>query len=1625
MADPSTSRRLVDATPAVPVDMLPLLDAVTGHVPARERPLAAAFTRHLFEKAGADLLTALPLAHLVRIALSTYRFATTRGTEEPRVRVLSIGAAEADWDGPLTVIQTLLRDRPFIVDTIHECLREADCTVRRLIHPIFGADRDVHGAARALSAPGLIGHNESLVHVEADPVAHPDALAALLTERLRDVIRATEDYAAMRRRAEEIARDLRADILPPPWNRDAEEVADFVDWLGQHSFLFLGYREYQYAEHGDGLTAVVRHGTGMGILRATERSAFATPGPVPARWRRRLREPPLLIVSKTNAESPVQRRAHMDYVGIKDVSATGTVVGERRFLGLFTAKAYADEPTTVPLLRRKLATILESEGAAEGSHDYKAIVAIFNSLPTVELMASGVEGLRAAIKAILTTRSIGSTTPRVLYRSDTIGRGVFVTVIVPRDRFSDALYRRSRERLTAVVGAIAILEERLVIEESDLARMHFYLALPADAAPVIGRDELERAVGTLLETWDDRLRAQLRTQRSAEEAARLAARYSAAFPAEYTAATTDVAAVRDIGHLERVAATREPQVDFSNDDATPGVSALRLYLLDDLVLSDFLPVLENVGLTVLSADRLDIVLPDIGRIRTHTFLVQDQHGARLMTEPATRLLTPAILLLHEGRLENDRLNSLILTAGLDWRQVELLRTYVNHGVQIGTAPTRPALIRALVGAVASARVLWRYFAAKFDPTASGTPAERRTALLQPIEAEFFASLEAVQSVAEDRMLRGLFAAVAATVRTTFFAPRQSRQATENGAPAEPGPIAIKLDPLRIPHVPRPRPRHEIYVHAPQMEGLHLRAADVARGGLRLSDRPDDFRTEILDLMKTQMVKNAVIVPAGAKGGFVVKPPRGATRTPALIVDAYRTFIRSLLGLTDNLVRGQIVPPRDVLCDDAADPYLVVAADKGTATFSDVANEIATQEGFWLGDAFASGGTHGYDHKRQGITARGAWECVRRHFREMGRDADREELTVIGIGDMSGDVFGNGLLLSRHVKLLAAFNHLHIFLDPDPDPERSYAERERLFRLPRSAWTDYRPEALGPGGGVYLRSAKTLRLSPAARALLGLTGDDPPGEDVVRAILCAEADVLWSGGIGTYVKATDEPHAAVGDSANDPVRVNGADLRVKVVAEGGNLGFTQRGRVEFAIRGGHINTDAIDNSGGVDMSDHEVNVKIAFAAGIEARALTLEERNRLLIEVEPMITARVLAHNRRQALCLSLDQARSQTRLADFRDVMATLESAGLLDRQLEGLPDRETLRNRRAIFVGLTRPELALLLAHSKLALQQALLASSLPDDPFFEVYLHQYFPPPVAGRCAPWLRGHRLRREIVAVELANLLIDAMGATFVTRVTRDTGADAATVARAWAIAAAVSDATTLWQSLLADASPALTPAGESHACTTLAAALERATRWIVETQPVDEPAGDLADRVRDAVGELLAALPHLLPAAAHDALRTAVETLVREGLPPPVAGRLAALDRLAEVLDIAYIAADVALPLRNVAEVSFRLADIVDFDWVRRSLSELPAEDRWERRAVEGLQQGLTYARRRLTRTVLASRDHGAPVDRCLAAYGTAHRSQLVKLSDIVNDIKNAPRVTLPALLVVMRELGRLAGARD
>ncbi len=1598
-----------------------LLDLVRGSVAAAERPLIDALARHWCERGGEEWLASGRIPDLAAILLSAFRFLAERSTEESRVAVLDPEQARDGWEMSATVVQTLVRDRPFIVDTVRETLRSAGCTVLRFVHPVFAVERDPRGAVLSIAPPGRIGRQESLIYAEIERIPQPQQLADALSSNLQDLIRATNDYQSMRARAAELAELLRSRSLAPPWNEEAAEIAALLDWLRDKNFVFLGYREYQFSGQGLERTAMVRPGSGLGILAGEDRSSYATPRVLGNDLRRRLNEPPLLIVSKTNAQSTVHRAAPMDYIAVKEIDPIGVVVGEKRFLGLFTAKAYQHEPTDVPVLRGKLTQIYEMEGAIEESHDHKAIAATFNSIPKVELLATPARELHTEIRTILSAEDIGGREGSevvLVQRADVFGRGVFVVVIVPRERFSEELYRQTEARLATILAATAVLEQRLVrSDDSTQVRMHFYFAVPVDSVGTVPTSELRVRIASLLRTWDDRLRDELLAHYPRERARDLAERYAHCLPGSYKSATDIPVAVRDIAALETLAADRVSQVDLVNDEADRRFTTIKLYLLEEeLVLSDFLPLLENFGLRVFAEHAVAVSLPGVGTARIHAFQVQDVAGLRIDVAEAEPLLAPAVLALHGGRAENDRLNTLVLRAGLDWRAVDLVRAYANHGLQSGAGTSRAAIIDALASHPDCARLLWQYFEHKFDPVRPAPAADRLQRGLPEIETQFAASLDSVTSLAADRILRALFSTAVATVRTNFYsvpaAPFRSVAEAERSA------IVLKLECARIPHLPKPLPLFEIYVHAASVEGVHLRGAKVSRGGIRQSDRPDDFRTEVLALMQTQMIKNAVIVPAGAKGGFVVKSRAASARSTAEARHAYRTFISGLLDVTDNIVQGRVTAPVGMLAYDPSDPYLVVAADKGTATLSDLANEVAQQRQYWLGDAFASGGAHGYDHKKEGITARGAWECVKQHFHELGLDAEREELTVIGIGDMSGDVFGNGLLLSRRFLLRAAFNHQHVFLDPHPDPARAHAERERLFYEPRSSWADYSPAAMGPGGGVYGRNAKRVPLSEEARAMLGFGAADPSGEEVVRAILKMEADLLWNGGVGTYVKAADELHVDVGDASNDGVRVDGRDLRVKVVAEGGNLGFTQRGRVEYALRGGRLNSDAIDNSGGVAMSDHEVNLKIALAGPLEAGQLRLAERDQILRDLAGAVTQRVLGCNIRQARLLSFDQQRSQERLAEYRELMTQLELEAGLDRRLHHLPDRDALRARRSQYLGLTRPELAVLLAYAKLSLQRQVLASPLIDDPHLEPVLRGYFPDAFDLRFGHGVRSHRLRREIIAVELANQVIDTMGMTFVSRIQHDCGIDALRVVRAWRGLMEISDWLDVHEEVLG-ADPALPMPAVAQCWSMLVGAAERAVRWVAETQAADVEAQDLVAVFAVPVTAVLEFHADVLTPALRASQQSALEALGRLGTPRAIAERVLRQQALAAALDIAIIAAELGVAPRLAGEVYYGASDLVDLNWARQALSELQAEDRWEQRAIETLHQGLNRARRQLTREVLQT---GASLKQCLEEYARSHGAEIGRTVALLHDMKSARKPTLAAFVILIRELNRLAG---
>ena len=1539
---------------------------------------------HLLVQRDVGWIERLADEEAAALVASAFRFYAAPGPEL-RARVVTPTYADEGWDSAVTILETVMPDRPFIVDTIRERLRAAGANVRAFLHPIVAARRDATGRLAFLGPVEGTGGRESFTHIVLDPI--PDAtardrLAEQIRAGLQDVRLVTDDFPAMVGRARVIAAELeaRAGVQAGDAATEAAAAADFLRWLVEGAFVFLGYREYALSPADGRVELAVRPGSGLGLLRRETRSGVAVPRPLdelPALVRARLGGGRLLTVAKIMAESPVHRRARMEDIGIRQLDETGRVVGERRFLGLFTSRAQAEEASDVPLLRQTLRQVVAAEQVLPGSHDFKEIVSVFDALPKSELLASTPDDVREDIRIVLAAQRAEDVAVSVRAHADS--RRVSVLVVMPIARYSGEVRGEMRDVLAARLGSVP-LDEHVDLNVGEHALLHFAVAADAASLGEAARGELVDAIVRVVRTWGERL-AETLVARQGAAGARLASRFATAFPDEYRAAVGVEQAAEDVAMLGQVEAGGAPRVRLRVGEGK-APAALRLYVAGTPpALSECMPILENLGLRTLGSDQVAVTPAGATPLHVLTFLVEQRRGGRVDAAAAERL-ADAVVAVLAGRTENDVLNRLVLDAGLDWRAVAALRAYAGYAVQAALAP-RPVVLGVLADQAEPARLLFECFAARLDP-AKSLPAAAT------VRERFLASLESVQLLRDDLLLRALLDVVEATVRTTFFTPRSGRDE-----------VAIKIRSVDLTQLPLPRPLYEIYVHGPAVEGIHLRSGKIARGGIRLSDRPEDFRTEVLGLMRTQTVKNAVIVPGGAKGGFVVK----GAQSPVTVRRAYEAFVRALLDLTDNLIAGSVVHPRGLVILDEPDPYLVVAADKGTATFSDAANAIAAEHGFWLGDAFASGGSNGYDHKALGITARGAWECVRVHARELGLDLDTAPLTVAGIGDMGGDVFGNALKRSPNVRLKAAFNHQHVFLDPDPDPTRAFAERLRLFTAVLG-WGAYDPAALSPGGAVVPRAAKKVTPSPEAAAMLGLTsGVAVSGERLVQAVLTLDVDLLFNGGIGTYVGATGQPDAEIRDAVNDPVRVRASALRARMVAEGGNLGFTQRARVEYALGGGRINTDAIDNSAGVDLSDHEVNLKILLGGLVETSVLTAEERNRLLRAVTDEVVAGVVAHNRSQGLGLGLDQLRSRTRFLDFRDLMATLERSAGLDRVLEGLPDRDALRARRARFLGLTRPELAVIMAYAKLALRRELAASSFCDDALVEPYLLEYFPTAVRERYPAAVRAHPLRREITATVLANTLVDRLGATFVHRVARDTGTSGADAARAATIAWEVAAAGKLLAAIVRGAS-------SSEAETTCQLALERVlelvTKWVLGNTDGARSAAEIAESLGRDVGRIRPRLADWLVGAEAEAFHKLLSELEMAGLPAPLARHLATAEWLPGALDVVTVARAHGIDPETAAAPYYALGEQVDFAWLFARLSGIVGDDAWSRRAAAGLVDDVLRARRRLTAAALAG--GGSLPERPLAA-----------VQALLNDLRAAARPSLAALQVVVREVGRLA----
>ncbi|HEX8664169.1 MAG TPA: NAD-glutamate dehydrogenase, partial [Beijerinckiaceae bacterium] len=1502
-----------------------------GALAARKPGVPGDFVRLLYGRVPEEDLAPYSPQALADLAATAYgHLSAPRTGDGADLRLIDLEVERQGRRREVTAVEVVNDNRPFLLDSTLAELTDQSLEPRLVAHPILAVERDGQGklvrvVGEATAAAPVGARRESFIQIHLDRVDDEAARARLLDGLAKvyaDVAVAVADWPGMRARVTEAIHAYRTNPPPLPTDEVAEALA-FLEWLAHDNFTFLGIREYRLPK-GDAAADPLEE-SGLGLLRDPAVKVLRRGGELVTmspEIRAFLARPKALIITKANVKSRVHRRVHLDYVGIKLFSAEGRLEGELRVVGLFTASAYTSAPHEVPYLRHKVAKVTARAGFDPASYAGRALLNVLESYPRDELFQIDEDTLfRFAIEIMNLSER-----PRIraLARPDEFDRFVSVLVYVPKDRYDSTVRRRIGEALAQKYNG-RLSAAYPSYPEGPLARTHFIIGRDEGKTPDIPQDELEAEIAAIVRTWGDTLAAALADAIGGSRARALAGRYANAFSAAYREAFGAEQAIRDIAILERLSGERPRAVDLYRREGDPDTRVnLKVFSRGaSLPLSERVPLLENLGFSVVN-ERTYRVIPAGGaeadRVWLHDMALERALGGAIDIGAVEGPIEAALLAVFRGLAESDAFNKLVLEAGLGWRDVAMLRTLGRYLRQIRIPFGQIYLADTLARYPAVAQKTVELFYARFDPRASAGRAEAQGRIRGEIEE----LLQKVESLDDDRILRRFVNLVEAALRTNFF------QIGDNGLARET--IAFKFECARVEALPLPKPLYEIFLYSPRVEGLHLRFGKVARGGIRWSDRPQDFRTEILGLVKAQQVKNAVIVPVGAKGGFFPKRLPPMTDRQAWLAEgtqSYRIFIRTLLELTDNIKGDAVVPPPDTVRHDGDDPYLVVAADKGTATFSDIANAISLEKGHWLGDAFASGGSQGYDHKAMGITAKGAWEAVRRHFREIDVDIQSQAVTVAGVGDMSGDVFGNGMLLSQCLKLVAAFDHRDIFLDPDPDPAVSWEERKRLFGLPRSSWQDYDKAKTSKGGGVFPRSAKSIPLSPEAQAAIGLKKDAAAPAEIMNAILKAEVGLLWFGGIGTYIRAKEETDEEVGDRANDAIRITGAQVRARVIGEGANLGATQRGRIEAARAGVRLNTDAIDNSAGVNTSDVEVNIKVGLSTPVREGRLDEAARNALLAQMTDEVGRLVLRNNYLQTLAISLSERRGAGDLGFAQRLMQSLERQGRLDRAVEYLPDDVALMERMARNEALTRPEIAVLLAYAKLSLYDALLESGVPDDPYLARELERYFPAEMRQRFPDAIASHRLRREIIATQLSNAIVNRGGPTVITRLADETGADAPTIAAAYA---ATRDSFGLVETNAAiDALDGVVPgAVQLRLYAELQDLLMSRLVWFIRNVPAASGALEaVVGAYRAGIAAVEEGLASTLSLAAQQAWAARAETLAAQGTPEALARRLAALPDLVAAPDIVWVAEKTGRAVPEVAathfavEAMFRLGSLI------------------------------------------------------------------------------------------------------
>ncbi len=1581
--------------------------------PVAQATLIELFAERYYFSCSLEDLTKRSSDDLFGALLSHWNLVYQRKPDEIKVRVFNPTLEHDGWESTHTIIEVSYDDIPFLVDSIRMEVNRAGIQIHYSIH--FGGlklKRDEQNRVIEIIPSGDVDGSalsEAPMYFEIDRQTDPTVMENLrigLEHILRDVKVSVMDWRKIVERVEEVTREL--EETPPPLDpAEISESKDFLKWLVNNHFTFLGSRDYKLIGNETNRALQAVPGSGLGVLRddgvTVVSKSYAN---LPPQARKLALSKNILIIAKTNTRSTVHRDTYTDYIGVKRFNEKGELIGERRFIGLYTSTVYQSSPRFIPFVRHKVAKVIQHFKYPVDSHNGKEVVHILETLPRDDLFQATHEELVQLTQGILHLQERKRI--RLFIRKDSYGRYFSCFVYVPREIFNTELCLAMQDVLMHSLDGVES-SFATYFSDSVLARIHFLIRVNPKATIEYNVSRIESILIDVARSWADELKVNLLEEFGEAKGLKFYTKYRKSFPASYTECYLPSAAIDDIKQIEALSVTHPLGMLFYQS----GTAAFRLKLFhnEQMALSDVMPTLENMGLRVIGERPHQIIFKDGSMIWITDFDMVHAKNKVIDVASIHTIFQEAFVSIWFRQAEDDGFNRLLLEAQLTWYEVAVLRAYTKYLRQIGFTFSQAYIEQTLENNSSIAKKLVNLFYLRFSPEYSSENRPDGMQLVNEIEE----LLEIVVSLDEDRIIRKLLEVILATIRTNYF--QKSQEGTHKSY------LSFKLDPSKISELAEPRPMYEIFVYSPRVEGIHLRAGKVARGGLRWSDRREDFRTEVLGLMKAQQVKNSLIVPVGAKGGFFPKQlPTDGDRDAVMkeAIFCYSMFVRGLLDITDNIKEGKVVPPSSVVRYDEDDPYLVVAADKGTATFSDIANGISKEYQFWLDDAFASGGSAGYDHKKMGITARGAWESVKRHFRELNINPNETDFTVVAIGDMSGDVFGNGLLLSKHIRLLGAYNHQDIFIDPNPIAVESYEERKRLFHLPRSSWRDYNAELISKGGGVFNRSAKSIRITPEMKTAFGIEQDYLIPNDLIRAILKAPVDLIWNGGIGTFVKASYETHAEVGDRTNDAIRIDGNEVKARVIAEGGNLGLTQLARVEYSLNGGIIYTDFVDNSAGVDCSDHEVNIKILLNQLVMNGDMSLEDRNTLLGSMTEEVAELVLRDNYEQTQIISLEASVAIQTMDLVRRYMNEIEKNGRLRRKLEFLPDEKKLLERKADGKGMTRPEIAILISYSKMFLKQEILASDIPEDPYFLRHLTLAFPASLRQSYLPQMKEHSLRREIIATQLGKHITDRMGVNFVERLQRETGRSVAFIMRAFVIAESIYNIGELWSQIEA-LDYKVSVAVQQKMMLQIYYLVRRATRWFLRNRTPELNIETTINDFIQPITELIQALPELLTETDKQLVEADMMFLVAEGVPIELAKRISSCNILFTSLDIVEATHTEKLSITEVAKTYYELGAYLDLNWLREQMNAYPMESQWDELARSGFRDDLDRVQRIVSINVLTlsspkkakKKNHHSPMEVWVERYqALANRWQ-----NFMAEIKSSHNIGFVSYSVIMREL--------